>query len=114
MEDILEELVGEIWDEHDTIVNNITRINDNEYDVLCSMEFDEFCEFFQFISDADVNSVGGFVLEQLGKVPEVDDEFVFENLEVKVTETDEKRASVIHVLVNDPEETDEEDEDEEE
>ena len=100
MEDILEELVGEIWDEHDDIVKHITKISDNKFSVLCSMDFEEFCEFFQIEIETEMNSVGGFVMEQLGKVPEINDTFSYENLDVLVTETDEKRASLITVTKN--------------
>lgn len=99
MEDILEELVGEIWDEHDDVINEITKIDENTYSVICSMDFEELCEYFKIETETEMNSVGGFVMEQLGKVPEVGDSFTFENLNVKVTETDEKRASLITVYV---------------
>lgn len=103
MEDILEELVGEIWDEHDEIINEIVEIGDNEYSVICSMDFEEFCEFFKISSDTEMNSVGGFVMEQLGKIPKIGDKFDYENLSIEVVETDEKRASKITVLVTQPE-----------
>lgn len=99
MEDILEELVGEIWDEHDDIVSQITKLEENKFSVICSMDFDEFCEFFNIETESEMNSVGGFVMEQLEKVPEVGDKFTFETLNVEVTETDERRASLITVTV---------------
>ena len=108
MEDILEELVGEIWDEHDDIVNEITTISENKYSVICSMDFEEFCDFFEIATETEMNSVGGFVMEQLGKVPETGDKFTFENLDVEVVETDEKRASLVTVTVNEKTEYDEE------
>lgn len=42
MEDILEELVGEIWDEHDEIVENVRKLGENNYDINCAMDLDEF------------------------------------------------------------------------
>lgn len=107
MEDILEELVGEIWDEHDRVVKEITEIGNNKYSVICSMDFEEFCEYFNIETETEMNSVGGFVMEQLGKVPEVGDKFTFETFEVEVTETDEKRASLITVTAQNQEETEE-------
>lgn len=107
MEDILEELVGEIWDEHDKVIKEITEIGDNKYSVICSMDFEEFCDYFNIETETEMNSVGGFVMEQLGKVPEVGDKFTFETFEVEVTETDEKRASLITVTVQKQEKTEE-------
>ena len=107
MEDILEELVGEIWDEHDKVIKEITEIGDNKYSVICSMDFEEFCDYFNIETETEMNSVGGFVMEQLAKVPEVGDKFTFETFEVEVTETDEKRASLITVTVQKQEETEE-------
>ena len=104
MEDILEELVGEIWDEHDKVIKEITEIGENKYSVICSMDFEEFCEYFKIETETEMNSVGGFVMEQLGKVPEKGDKFTFENLEMEVIETDEKRASLITVTVQKQEE----------
>lgn len=100
MEDILEELVGEIWDEHDEIINEIVEVGENKYSVICSMDFEEFCDFFEIKSDTEMNSVGGFVMEQLEKIPKIGDKFDFDNLSIEVTETDEKRASKISVFVN--------------
>lgn len=103
MEDILEELVGEIWDEHDDVINEITEIGNKTYSVICSMDFEEFCEYFEIETETEMNSVGGFVMEQLGKVPQVGDRFVFKNISVEVTETDERRASLIKVSVTEKE-----------
>ncbi len=99
LEDILEELVGEIWDEHDNVVKEIEPIGKNSYLVTCSMDFEEFCEFFKIKIQTEMNSVGGFVMEQLSKVPEKGDKFQFENLFVTVTQTREKRAEKIIVTV---------------
>ncbi len=108
MEDILEELVGEIWDEHDDIVNEITKISDDTYSVVCSMDFEEFCEHFEIETETEMNSVGGFVMEQLSKVPSEGDKFTFENLSVEVTKTDERRAEEIIVKILEKPQEDEE------
>ncbi len=107
MEDILEELVGEIWDEHDDVVHEITKLNENTYSVICSMDFEEFCEYFGLEIETEMNSVGGFVMERLGKVPEKGDKFDYENLSITVMETDEKRASLIKVVVSEQEKSEE-------
>lgn len=101
MEDILEELVGEIWDEHDDVVETFTKINDKEYKVLCNTDLDTFLKFFEINYDEENSSVNGWVMDELGKIPEVGDKFSFENLDVTVTETDDRRVVEIEVFVND-------------
>ncbi len=99
LEDILEELVGEIWDEHDNVVKEIEPIGKNSYLVTGSLDFEEFCEFFKIKTETEMNSVGGFVMEKLSKVPEKGDKFEFENLIFTVTQTNEKRAEKIIVTI---------------
>ena len=97
MEDILEELVGEIWDEHDEVVETFKEIGENLYSVDCSVDFDDFCEFFELdAEDEDSNALSGWIMEQLDKVPEVGDSFVYEYLSVTVTETDYHRVTKIN------------------
>ena len=99
MEDILEELVGEIWDEHDEVIEEFIQINDNTYLVDGSYNFEDFCEEIDFIAESESVSVGGWVMEQLGKIPENGDNFVFENLSVVVKETDSHRVTKVEVVV---------------
>lgn len=105
MEDILEELVGEIWDEHDEVVEDFTAISENKFLVDCSADFEDFCEKFDIEQDEETASISGWIMEQLDKVPEVGDSFVYGNLEIIVTETDYHRVEKIQVLVNEKSET---------
>jgi CBS domain containing-hemolysin-like protein len=107
MEDILEELVGEIWDEHDDVVETFTKIDEKKYKVLCNTDLETFLKFFDISYDEENSSVNGWVMEELGKIPEVGDKFSYENLDVTVTETEDRRVVEIEVLVNDIEEEDE-------
>ncbi len=115
MEDILEELVGEIWDEHDEVVENFKLIGENLYDVDCSADFDDFCEFFniELSEDEEDNALSGWIMEQLDKVPEVNDTFVYKHLTVTVTETDYHRVTKITCEVSEiaDDEADEEEKD---
>lgn len=97
MEDILEQLVGEIWDEHDEVVEEFKELDENTFIIDCNMNLDDFCEEFDIEAESDSVSVGGWVAEQIGKIPEVNDSFDFENLTVTVTETESHRASAVKV-----------------
>lgn len=101
MEDILEQLVGDIWDEHDEVVEEFKELDENTFIIDCNMNLDDFCEEFDIETESDSVSVGGWVAEQIGNIPNVNDSFVFENLVVTVTATDSHRASVIKVEKHD-------------
>ncbi len=99
MEDILEELVGEIWDEHDEEEVFIRKIGEDTYLVDASMDFDDFAEFFHLTGETDMTSVSGWVMEQCDRVPEVGDHFTCQGLRVQVTRVDNHRTGEIRVTV---------------
>ena len=107
MEDILEELVGEIWDEHDDVVETFTELGDSRFKVLCNTDLETFLKFFDIDFDDENSSLNGWVMEELGKIPEEGDKFSYRNLDVIVTKTDERRVVEIEVLVNEIEEEEE-------
>ena len=108
MEDILEELVGEIWDEHDEVTETFKELEEDTFIVDCSVNFSEFCDFFDLPAEIETDSVslGGWIMEQVGKIPEEGDSFTFENIDVTVTETDSHRVTYAKV-VRRPEEEEE-------
>ena len=97
MEDILEELVGEIWDEHDEVVEDFKQDGDNAWICDCSAKLDDFSEFFGIELEAASVSLGGWVMEQLGKIAQVGDSFTWQDLTITVTETDHPRVNQIRV-----------------
>ena len=97
MEDILEKLVGEIWDEHDEVEEDFEKVGENTYRVDCSVSLEEFMEFFDIKLTSDSVSVGGWVMEQLSRVPVRGESFRVQNLEVTVSELDAYRVSFITV-----------------
>ena len=110
LEDILEELVGEIWDEHDEVEDGIKALSDNSYIVPTSMELEDFCEKFGIDEETEVSTINGWVIEKTDKIPQTGDEFTYENLTVKVIRVDGQRADELLVTVNHPKETEEDDE----
>ena len=110
MEDILEELVGDIWDEHDEVIEDYKEIAENTFRIDCGGNLADFCEFFDLEIESDSITINGWIMEVLDKIPSCGDRFSFENLDVTVTETDFHRVSTIHVVRNEPND-DEDDED---
>ena len=110
MEDILEELVGDIWDEHDEVIEDYKEIAENTFRIDCGGNLADFCEFFDLEIESDSITINGWIMEVMDKIPSCGDRFSFENLDVTVTETDFHRVSTIHVVRNEPKD-DEDDED---
>ena len=102
MEDILEELVGEIWDEHDEEEVFIRKTGPRTYLVDASMDFDDFAEFFHLSVETEMSSVSGWVMEKFDRVPEVGDRFVSGGLRVLVTRVDNHRTGEIQVTLEEP------------
>ena len=97
MEDILEELVGEIWDEHDEVEEDFEKLDENTYRVDCSVSLEDFMEFFDVKLESDSVSVGGWVMEQMNRVPIKGDSFAVQNLEITVSELSAYRVSSVTV-----------------
>lgn len=102
MEDILEELVGEIWDEHDEVVEEIHCISECDYEVLGSANVQKLFEQMDIQEEMDVVTVSGWVIEELGHVPEKDESFDWKILHVSVLEMDGRRVKRVRILVDAP------------
>lgn len=102
MEDIIEELVGEIYDEHDEVVEEFKRLPDGSYLIEGSAELSRIQELLHIPGEFDSATVSGWVIEQLERIPSVGDAFEFGNLSVRVTKVDNKRVLEISVTVNEP------------
>ena len=113
MEDILEELVGDIWDDTDVIVNECTATGENTYEVLAEMNIDDFFEEIDFVKPqeftCEYSTMGGWAVEMLEADPHVGDSFRYENLFVIVASMDEERVTKLTVLCE-PKSDEEEDE----
>ncbi len=107
MEDILEELVGEIWDEHDEVVNHFTALSDKEYAVDGNAPLHDFFDLVELDAgeEFEATTVGGWVTEQMERIPVEGDAFDYKNLHLEITKTDTRRVIEVKLTVGDlPEE----------
>ena len=107
MEDVLEELVGEIYDEHDEVEEEVVEQEDGTMIVDGNMQLDELLDKHELENKYDADTVGGWAGEMLEKVPEVGDSFRLDNHEFTVTEMDGFRVTKVQVT-DLPEEKEEE------
>ncbi|MDF2820012.1 MAG: hypothetical protein K0R15_453 [Clostridiales bacterium] len=97
LEDILEELVGEIWDEHDEIVNEIVKLGEEKYKISGNANLDKVLELFDIKKQYESSTVSGWIVELLDKIPNESDSFTYENLKIIITKTDYRR--VVEIVV---------------
>lgn len=106
LEDLLEEIVGEIRDEYDEDEKDpIEKISDNEYIIAGMTKLDDFNELAGTdLSSEEYDSVGGFIIELLDRLPETGDQVILPGLTFTVEKIDKNRIKTIHVLLSDSEE----------
>lgn len=100
MEDILEELVGEIWDEHDEVLQLIEPLSPTVFRVNGNLDLDDLLEEIGYEGDdieSRYNSVGGWASEVLGKIPTPGESFEYNNLKVTIDEVEDNRVSQLTV-----------------
>jgi CBS domain containing-hemolysin-like protein len=99
MEDIIEELVGEIWDEHDEVIEWFTKIGEDKFLISCNADIDDMFELFDVEpdEDLDITTVNGFVTMLFEEIPEVGGKIVYKNLDITVTKAEAKRVLEIQV-----------------
>ncbi len=98
IEDILEEIVGEIYDEYDTQEPRLVPQDDGSVIVDARLEIENLADHFGIeVPEGEFESVGGFMIHHLGKVPQVNDTVVAQNLEFTVIAADERRVKQIRV-----------------
>jgi len=102
MEDILEALVGEIWDESDEVIEEFTKLGEDKYRIICTADLGKMFEYFNLSGEADPDSstVSGWIMNMLQKIPEEGDTFGYENLTVTVNKTSHRRVLECTVTVN--------------
>ena len=102
MEDILEQLVGDIYDENDEVEEAFINLGENKHQINCSADIEKMFEYFGMEHEEDEShsqTVSGWIMDTLGRIPEVGDMLEHEKLKVTVTQADERRAEVCVVEV---------------
>ena len=103
IEDILEELVGEIEDEHDVDEEEIIEIDSNKYRVDAKIELEEFIVFFELDLDplsVDAETLGGLFISEFGVLPNIGDKIKIEDIYIEVSDTDNRRIKRFTVSKN--------------
>ena len=103
IEDILEELVGEIEDEHDVDEEEIIEIDSNKYRVDAKIELEEFIRFFELDLDplsVDAETLGGLFISEFGVLPNIGDKIKIEDIYIEVSDTDNRRIKRFTVTKN--------------
>ena len=103
IEDIIEELVGEIWDETDIVIEEIKEISENKYLVVGDASLRDLIEYMDLIYveiNSEYNTVGGWTIELFGRLPEVGEEIDFDNLNIEITKVDDTRVLEVIITMN--------------
>ena len=107
MEDIIEELIGDVWDEHDEIVNDYKELPDGSYIVKCSADLDDFFDKFEItvVDEEDMpQTLNGFIMKELGSFPQVGDCFDYQTLHFEIKKIGAKRIEEVKITKIDNEE----------
>jgi len=106
MEDIIEELVGEIFDEHDEDVNYFKQIGENVCLVDGNANISDTFEYFSLGEDEAVesNTVSGWVIETLGEIPHAGKKFEYKNLDIEITKSTVKKVLQVKITLTEREE----------
>ena len=103
LEDILEQIVGEIWDEHDEAVKTFQKINDYEYEFNAELPLDEFCDILGIEElESSSHTLGGWVFEMFERIPTVGESFEYETLTVTVRQVENRRIRKVLVRIREP------------
>jgi magnesium and cobalt transporter len=101
IEDILEELVGEIEDEHDSDEEELIQISENEFIADAKLDIESFEEYFDLdVGEQDVETIGGLMINKLGILPKIDDEIILGNMKLKVVVADKRKIKKIGIRIS--------------
>lgn len=99
MEDIIEELVGEIWDEHDEVFEWFKKIGEDKFLISCNADIDDMFELFgiEIDDELDVTTVNGWITMLFEEIPNVGGRIVYKDLDITITKAEAKRVLEIQV-----------------
>ena len=103
IEDILEELVGEIEDEHDIEEDEIIKLSEGRYTADAKIELEVFIDYFKMNIDPisiDAETLGGFIISSLGVLPKIGDEISLDNITIIVSDADDRKINKVSVKVS--------------
>ena len=100
LEDILEEIVGEIWDEHDESIKLFKQIDSTTYEFSADYPIDDFARYTSVeLPDTSYHTLGGWITEEFQRVPIVGEELQYDNVTLRIVEGDEKRLRKVIVVI---------------
>ena len=97
LEDIVEEIVGEIWDEHDEKIEEIQKISETEYIFSGKTDLTKLFDVFNIDEEINAQTVNGWAMTVLGKIPEQGDRFLDMGLSVEILKTDGRRVEDVRI-----------------
>lgn len=100
LEDIIEELVGDIWDEHDEVLNHFKKIDDNKFIVSCNADIEDMVEYLELdidYDDDDFSTVNGWIIKNFDRIPDEGEKIEIDNLKITVTKAESKRVNEIMI-----------------
>ncbi len=103
MEDILEELVGEIWDEHDEVDEPIRQVGEYTFIVDGTVSMSTFCDTFDVETDSESVCVGGWVMDEMERIPNEGEQFCYGHLTITMVNVEDHRVATVQVTVGDVE-----------
>lgn len=98
MEDLLEQLVGDIWDEDEEVENKYKKLDDNKYEIVGDMNISEMLDLIDKDSkyiETDSKSVGGWIIERIGEIPKKNDSFTYRELTITINDVEDQRINTI-------------------
>ena len=102
LEDILEELVGEIWDEHDEEINYFKKLSETVHLVDGNALMTDVLEYFEIEQEEDefeANTLSGFIIEQLEEIPRIGAKLIYKQLEMEVMKSTVKKVQQVKITV---------------
>ena len=103
LEDILEQIVGEIWDEHDEAVKTVRQIDEHSFEFSAELPLDEFCEVMNIdVPKSESHTLGGWIFEMFERIPAVGETLQYGSLTFTVRQVDNRRIRKVLVSLSQP------------